>query len=73
MSIIETTMLQMKLEEAERAARMMERQLRKFLAGALCAECSEPLGEDREIVMDDDERTIHKECSASEEERDAGS
>lgn len=55
-------MLKQQVEEAERAGRMVERQMRKFLAGALCAECGEPLGEDREIVQDDDERTLHKDC-----------
>lgn len=55
-------LLQLKFEEAERAGRMVEQQLRKFLAGALCAFCGEPLGEDREIIMDDDDRTIHKDC-----------
>lgn len=55
-------MLRQEIEDANRAGRAVERQMRKFLAGALCAECGEPLGEDREIVQDDDERTIHKEC-----------
>ena len=62
------TMLELKVAETERAARMMERQLRKYLAGALCCECGEPLGEDREIIMDDAERTIHAECETAEEE-----
>lgn len=61
-------MLERRCEELERAGRMAERQLRKFLAGALCAVCGEALGEDREIVMDDDERTIHKECEHRNEE-----
>lgn len=60
------TMLELKVAETEQAARMMERQLRKFLAGATCAECGEELGEDREIIMDDDERTIHAECENKE-------
>lgn len=62
MSSATEEMLRMQIEGLERDARMMERQLRKFLAGALCAGCGEALGEDREIIMDDDERTIHKEC-----------
>lgn len=62
MSSAAEAMLRSQIEEAERAGRMVERQLRKFLAGALCAVCGEPLGEDREIIMDNNERTIHKEC-----------
>ena len=37
-------------------------QLRKYLAGALCCVCGEPLGMEAEIVQDDEERTIHKDC-----------
>lgn len=67
-STIAEVMLRTRLEEAERAARTMERTLRKYLAGALCAVCGEALGEDREIVMDDDDgRTLHKECEGNEE------
>ncbi|HZS57568.1 MAG TPA: hypothetical protein VFA65_24420 [Bryobacteraceae bacterium] len=55
-------MLEARCEELERAGRMVERQLRKYLAGALCAVCGEPLGEDRQIIMDDNERTLHEEC-----------
>jgi hypothetical protein len=55
-------MLELRCEELERAGRMVERQLRKYLAGALCAVCGEPLGEDRQIIMDDNERTLHEEC-----------
>lgn len=49
-------------EESARGDRLIMRQMRKFLAGALCAECGEPLGEDEEIVQDDDERTMHAKC-----------
>ena len=62
MSTSTEIMLQLKVEETERAGRMVERQLRKFLAGALCSECGEPLGEEEEIVQDDDERTLHARC-----------
>ena len=58
-------MLRQEVEEANRAGRAVERQMRKFLAGALCAECGEPLGDthgDGDIVQDDDERTLHKHC-----------
>ena len=63
MTVAETMLIQ-RVEEAERATRAIERQLRKYLAGALCAECGEPLGEvsdGGEIIMDD-ERTIHARC-----------
>lgn len=49
-------------EEQERSYRHAAQELRKFLAGALCAECGEPLGNDDEIVQDDDDRTMHKSC-----------
>jgi len=62
MTSVSDAMLQLRIEELERAGCMVERQLRKFLAGALCAQCGEPLGEDGEIVMDDDDRTVHKNC-----------
>lgn len=71
MSSAAEAMLRSEVEETERAARYMERQLRKFLAGALCAECGEPLGGthgDGDIVQDDDERTLHKECLADHED-----
>ena len=57
--------LKIQIEEAERAGRMVERQIRKFLAGALCAECGESLGDTDQIVQDDDERTLHTHCEVA--------
>ena len=64
-------MLRQEIEDANRAGRAVERQMRKFLAGALCAECGEPLGDtggDGDIVQDDDERTLHKKCLTDHED-----
>lgn len=60
-------MLELHCEELERAGHMVERQLRKFLAGALCCVCGEQLGEDREIIMVDD-GTIHEDCQPKDED-----
>lgn len=51
-------------EDRARELRLLARQVRKFLAGALCAGCGNPLGEDREVVMNDDGETTHKGCEA---------
>jgi hypothetical protein len=45
---------------------MMMRQMRNYLAGALCTICGEPLGHDEEIVQDDEDRTMHKRCVPAE-------
>jgi hypothetical protein len=58
----EAAMLELRCEELERAGQQVERQLRKFLAGALCARCGEQLGEDEQIEMTDDEETCHARC-----------
>jgi len=39
--------------------------MRRFLAGALCAHCGDPLGEDEEIIqqtVDEEALTIHARC-----------
>jgi hypothetical protein len=65
------------LEEAMRdAARDTEaheqsyamKQLRDYLAGALCCQCGEPLGHDEEIVSDDEDRTVHKHCEDADDD-----
>jgi hypothetical protein len=65
------------LEEAMRdAARDTEaheqsfamKQLRDFLAGALCAQCGEKLGHDEEIISDDEDRTVHKRCEDADDD-----
>lgn len=62
---LEDTLEEIQAEEAQRGDRLAMRQVRKFLAGALCCECGEQLGEDEEIVQDDEERTIHARCEKS--------
>ncbi len=68
MSSASEAMLRQEVEEANRAGRMVERQMRKFLAGALCAQCGVPLGDTDQIVQDDDERTVHTKCLTDYEE-----
>ena len=57
-------------EEREKEYRLMAAQLRKFLAGALCTVCGEPLGADEEIVQNDDEETMHARCEPTTEQGD---
>lgn len=60
------------LEDELSDMRLRAAQLRKFLAGALCACCGEPLGEGEELtqeaVEDDEPRTIHKRCEEKSDE-----
>lgn len=69
---LEDTMRQIQQESEASDWRLAAAQLRKFLAGALCAHCGEPLGEGVEVVQDDDERTMHASClsDAQGEEKD---
>jgi hypothetical protein len=50
--------------EDELRSLQLARQLRNFLAGALCAVCGEPLGEGRIVQIDKDgtDCTCHAEC-----------
>lgn len=50
------------LEGEIREQRNIMLQLRQFLAGALCCVCGEPLGNEEEIISDDEDRTIHNHC-----------
>lgn len=51
-----------KLQGEVYEVRAMCHQLRHVLAGALCCVCGDPLGTDEEIVVDDDDQTVHKRC-----------
>ena len=53
-------------QDEAQAMRLAAAQLRKFLAGALCAVCGDPLGTEQEIVQDDEDRTMHKGCEGEE-------
>lgn len=53
-----------KLEGERHTNNALMKQLRDFLAGALCCQCGEELGHDEEIIQDDDGRTIHKTCAS---------
>ena len=68
---LEDTMRQIQAESEQSDYKLAAAQLRKFLAGALCAHCGEQLGEELgTIVQNDDEETMHLKCLA-ENERDA--
>ena len=62
---VELAMENAKLESEVRNTRYVSHQLRKFLAGALCTFCGDPLGTEEEIVQNDDEETMHKRCEDS--------
>lgn len=64
MTSFEEAFAKIQEDENRKAERFAARQLRKFLAGALCCQCGEQLGEDEEIIQDDDECTIHKRCES---------
>jgi len=51
-----------------RTANYQMKQLRDFLAGALCAVCGEELGHDEEIISDEQDRTIHKHCEGHDDD-----
>lgn len=65
---LETAMEIAKLQSDVHETRMVMLQLRKFLAGALCASCGEPLGHDEEIVQNDEEETLHARCESEGKE-----
>ena len=54
-------------QDEARAMRLAAAQLRKFLAGALCAVCGDPLGTEDEIIQDDDDRTMHARCESADD------
>jgi hypothetical protein len=58
-------------EQEDKEMRLVAAQLRKFLAGALCAVCGDPLGTEDEIIQDDDDRTMHARCESSDPEQNA--
>jgi len=68
MSDISTTLGDIQRESDQHELRLVMKQMRDFLAGALCCACGEPLGHDDEIISDDDERTIHKRCEGHDDE-----
>jgi hypothetical protein len=59
---IELAMENAKLESEMHEMRFAVQQLRNYLAGALCSVCGEPLGNEEEIIQNDDEETMHKHC-----------
>lgn len=61
---LELAMENAKLISDVRDMRNAALQLRKYLAGALCSVCGEPLGEEEEIVQNDSEETMHKHCES---------
>lgn len=73
---VEETMRVVQLEGELQDMSLRAAQIRKFLAGALCAVCGEPLGESEELtqeaVENDEPRTIHKRCERGEQCRECG-
>ena len=61
MSYLANALRVTELEGEIHVMRLAAKELRDFLAGALCTVCGEPLGHDEEIIQDDD-RTMHKHC-----------
>ena len=61
-SSFEEAFSQIQAEGDRQHDRLVLRQMRKFLAGALCCHCGDQLGEDEEIIQDDEERTCHARC-----------
>lgn len=63
---LEETFAKIQQEDRIRELHLMLQQMRKFLAGALCAVCGDRLGEDEEIiqidVLEDEPATVHKRC-----------
>lgn len=61
-SNLAAAMRESEAESERNALRLIAKELRDYLAGALCAACGDPLGHDEELVQDDDDRTMHKRC-----------
>lgn len=59
---VELAMENAQLQSDVHETHNMARQLRKFLAGALCTVCGDPLGMEEEIIQNDEEETMHKHC-----------
>lgn len=68
---IEDQFARIQAEERVREEHQVALQYRKFLAGALCAVCGEPLGEsvgdEPWITQDDEDRTMHARCLIEED------
>lgn len=64
MSNIEAAMENAKLRFEISETRHMMHQLRKYLGGALCTVCGEPLGMEDELTQNDDEETMHLSCES---------
>jgi hypothetical protein len=61
MSTLSDALRVIELEGEMQGMRSLVKELRDYLAGALCAACGEPLGHEEEIIQADD-CTIHKHC-----------
>jgi hypothetical protein len=68
MTTLEEAMRDAERDSEVRESRYAMKQLRNFLAGALCCVCGEPLGHDEEIVSDDEDRTVHKRCEDADDD-----
>lgn len=51
--------------EMAKLGRSVAKQLRDYLAGALCAACGELLGHDEEIIQNEDDETMHARCESN--------
>lgn len=71
-SSLEATMKQIQNEEATHYQNHALAVMRNLLAGALCAECGEPLGTEGEVEQDDDGRTLHEACLESLDKPEKG-
>jgi hypothetical protein len=59
---IELAMENAKLMSEVHETRAMMLQLRKYLAGALCTVCGDPIGIEEEVIQNDNEETMHRGC-----------
>lgn len=64
MSALSDALRVTELEGEMQAMRSAMKELRDFVAGALCVHCGEPLGHDEEIIQDDG-HTMHQRCEPS--------
>lgn len=66
MTTLEERFAAIHAEEEARGDRLVAMQYRKFLVGALCTVCGEPLGEAEGnapwIIQNDDGETMHARC-----------
>lgn len=65
---IEKEFAKIQADEEARGDRLIAMQYRKFLAGALCTVCGEPLGEaegnEPWLIQNDDGETMHAKCES---------